>query len=550
MTETLRYRRGVSFSAIAHAALARMRSWRIGHVLRWSIAILLIGMLTGAMAVILPPMASIGVVALCGVLLLWALPELHVVPVNLLRKMFFIMVFVQLCVPNYYAIDTGVLPWISVRRLTAGLVILLFCITLAGSELARSKIADTLRSNRILSFLVFGLLAMLVLSIPTAHYKIRAFSGLIDTLLTWYVPLAACILIVRTHEDVISLLKVVAIAGIVDAALGSVEFYLERRFYFDIIPSGLLERMLEANPALQMMYSTPLFRNGLYRASSVYSVPLSFGELAAMTAPIGAYFFFHATNLKWRLLGTITVVASVVSLIISGARGGFIAFLVAMPAMLALWTIRYSKSNRGSLIGGIMGVLFSVGFLALLGMIAFSGRLSKMVIGGGDTVASTSARSIQFNLALPHILANPITGNGAGSSGELVGFYNPGSTIPTVDSYVITLLVEQGVPGLLLFFGTIAFGAWIATKIYISLMDERATVAAPIACSLIAFGVYRLVLSQGENHTLFFLIVGLVFAVSKLSREWTAAIPRNAKGFNSLPLHLPSHLSERPKRGW
>src|SRR5437868_3666691 len=92
---------------------------KLFQVTRWGVAILFVSMLTGAMAVIFPPLASVGVVALLGVVLLWALPELRLVPEKQLRVMFFMMVFVLLCVPAYFAIDTGVLPWISVRRFFA-----------------------------------------------------------------------------------------------------------------------------------------------------------------------------------------------------------------------------------------------------------------------------------------------------------------------------------------------------------------------------------------------------------------------------------------------
>jgi O-antigen ligase len=541
MTETLRYRRGVSFSAIAHAALARVRRWRIGHVLRWSIAILLIGMLTGAMAVILPPMASIGLVAIVGAVLLWATPELHVVPERLLRKLFFIMVFVQLCVPAYYAIDIPGLPWISLRRLFAGGVILLFAITVAGSKSARDKISDTIGNNRFLAFLSFGFLAMLVASVLTAAYPVRSLSALTDSFLTWYVPLLACILVVRTNEDVILLLKIIAAAGIMDAATGFIEVLVQRRYYFDIFPKSMLESMFASNPNLEIIYNTVWTRNGIYRASSIYTVPLSFGEFAAMVAPIGAYFVFHAQSMKWRVLGALTVSASLVSLVISGSRGGFLAFLIAMPILLSVWTIRYSKINRGSLVGVIMGALFMMGTLATTVLVFAWPRLHNMVLGGGETAGSTDARFVQWKMAIPHILSNPVTGHGRGSSGELIGYYNPGNPIPSVDSYLISLLVEQGVTGFLLFFGMIAFGVWTGIRLYTRNLDDRAAVGGAIACSLVAFGVYRLALSQTENHTLMFLIIGALFAVGTLSRNW-----RNEPSCMSSGLRYPPLLHNQP----
>lgn len=501
------------------ANLLGLIPWRrIATFAGWSGAIMFVGLLTGVMAVVLPPLASIGVVALAGVTLLWALPEMRVVPDKLLRKMFFAMVAVQLCIPVYYAIDTGYLPWISVKRLFSLTVILLFALTVAGSQAARDKIADTVRSNRLLAFLSFGFLAMLIVSVLTAANPVQSFSGLIDAVLTWYLPLFACILIVRTEKDVILLLKIIAIAGIVDSLLGVIEFFLQRLYYFDIFPQSVLEAMLASNPGLEIIYTTPQFRNGIYRASSIYTTPLSFGELAAMAGPVGAYFFFHSETMKWRLMGMISVTASAAALLVSGARGGLIAFLIAMPIMLLLWTVRYSRANPASMVGTIMGAIFSMGILAVLGLIALSNRLFNMIFGGGEALGSTDARFVQFEMAVPHILSNPITGYGKGAAAPLVGYFNPGNPIPTIDSYVITLLVEQGVPGLLLFFGMIGLGIWTGVRLYLTNANQRAAVGGPIACCLIAFAVYRPVLSETENHTLFFLVIGLVFAISRIDR--------------------------------
>jgi O-antigen ligase len=207
-------------------------------------------------------------------------------------------------------------------------------------------------------------------------------------------------------------------------------------------------------------------------------------------------------------------------LLVSGSRGGFVSFLVAMPAMLLLWTIRYTKANRASFLPVLMSALAMMGTVATMGLILFSGKLSRTIFGGGETAGSTSARFDQFNMALPHIVSNPVTGHGRSTAAELVGFFTPGNPIPTIDSYLITLLVEQGVTGFLLFFGMIGFGVWFAARLYIGNPDERATLGAPIACSLLAFAVYRIALSQTENHTLMFLMIGLVFALVRVSQNW------------------------------
>jgi O-antigen ligase len=504
-----------------------IRVEKIFQVTRWGLAILFVGLLTGAMAVVFPPLAAVGVVALVAVVLLWALPELRLVQEKQLRFMFYSMVFVLLCVPAYFAIDTGVLPWISARRIFSLIVILLFSLTVAGSTAARGKIAETLRCSRLMALSAIGFLVMIFLSIFTSANVSYSLKEFFDALLNWYVPLFVCILVVRSEEDVILLLKIIAIAAILDSFAGLVEFLLQRRYYFDIFPKSILNSMMDANPALAAMYYANSFRNGLYRASSIYTVPLSFGELAAMAAPIGAYFVLHFRKWSEFILGILTVLACMLALFCSGARGGYLAFLVSMPVMAVIWTVRYSMLNPRSLVGAIMLAVFSFGFVSLVGLIFAWQRLYNIVFGGGDTAASTEARFIQWNLAKPHILSNPITGHGIGMAPEVVGYVTTGGSLPTLDTYILSLLVEVGVPGFILFFGMIACGIWTGLRLYLTNADKWSAVGGPIACSLIAFAVYRTALSQRENHTLFFLIIGLVFALSKLAFDRLAEKRKN-----------------------
>src|SRR5262249_42574622 len=159
----------------------------------------------------------------------------------------------------------------------------------------------------------------------------------------------------------------------------------------------------------------------LYRASSIFTVPLSFGEFEAMVAPIAAYFIFHAATGRERALGIAAISFAIVGLVISGSRGGYIAFLIGMLLMIFAWGIRYMRSNPQSFIGTLMFGIFTVGAGATLSLIMVWPRLHDMVLGGWDTASSDDARFAQWDLAMPHILSNPITGHGVGTSGILAG---------------------------------------------------------------------------------------------------------------------------------
>jgi hypothetical protein len=96
----------------------------------------------------------------------------------------------------------------------------------------------------------------------------------------------------------------------------------------------------------------------------------------------------------------------------------------------------------------------------------------------------------------------PVTGHGFVQGGSVIN--------SSIDSYVISLLVETGVPGLVFFTGMLLLPIWHGLKNYLSDMSESGAAAGALACSFIAFTTDRLVLSQRENHMLIFSLLAIV----------------------------------------
>ena len=99
-------------------------------------------------------------------------------------------------------------------------------------------------------------------------------------------------------------------------------------------------------------------------------------------------------------------------------------------------------------------------------------------------------------------------------SGLTIGYYYPGATSPTVDSYTLTLLADVGFPGTFFFYGIIVFSIWAAARRYVFDLSDSAVVAGALGASLVAFGVYRTTLSAQENFFPFFIIVGAIIALN------------------------------------
>jgi O-antigen ligase len=159
-----------------------------------------------------------------------------------------------------------------------------------------------------------------------------------------------------------------------------------------------------------------------------------------------------------------------------------------------------------------------MGVAALFALVLTWKKLHNIVLGGGDAAASDDSRHEQWALGWPHIYANPLTGHGIGTGGQVVNWHGPNGAL-SIDTYALNLLVETGVPGFVFYFGMILVGAGLMIRIYLRDRDRGAEIGAAIASSLIAYGVYRLVLSQRENQTLFFIFLGIVFVVAQESAK-------------------------------
>jgi O-antigen ligase len=167
------------------------------------------------------------------------------------------------------------------------------------------------------------------------------------------------------------------------------------------------------------------------------------------------------------------------------------------------------------MVGPLFGAVALMGTVSVLGAVAFIGPVHRMILGGGETASSDMTRFDQAKLALPKIIGNPLTGHGIGNSAEVIGFFSPGGKL-SVDTSILTLLVETGIPGFVLYFGMLFCGTYTMGRLYVGNNDRETSGGAALSCTFIAYIIYRLVLSQRENQWLFFILLAVSCVVLKL----------------------------------
>jgi O-antigen ligase len=475
----------------------------LAPIVAWAVASIALGLVVGLAAVALPPLGAFGIVAAVGLVLLWVMPDLPLVWPGLIRKTFLVMLIVDLCVPTYYMIDLAGLPWISIRRVATFALIVPFVLAIAASSDVRREIAERARPSLWIFICAIGFLVMATLSIFTSAAPSDSFSALIEAVLSWYVPFLAMVYIVKNEDDIILVLKIICFGAAFNTAAGILEFYFQRRLLLNIFPSGMIQSMVASNPALQNLLPSPGdFRNGFYRSPSTFLSALSYGEFNIIIIPIALFFALQRRNMIEKGLGWALVIGGIAGIFCSGSRGGWIGVLVSVAVFVAIWSIRKAVDEKGSLGPAIVGLTGVVSFAVAIGLIIVWPKAHNIVLGGGVQAASTQSRYIQWAMALPFFKSNPITGHGFVMGGVVLN--------SSIDSYVISLLIETGILGFLFFAGLLLISIWYGLRNYLVDMSERGAVAGALACSLVAFTTNRLVLSERENHMLIFSLLAIV----------------------------------------
>jgi hypothetical protein len=473
----------------------------------WATTAIVMGSLLGFMAVILPPTPIFVIILLVAVVLLWVLPDLPLVSYILVRRMLIVALVVKLIVPDYYAIQILSIPWISARRLVLFPLIAVFAVALSTSLDARQWIVRLVSRNRLLVLCVFGFPVAALLSVLTSQVPTESLNAVVEIILEWYVPFAAFLYVMRKEEDVEVIIRILFWCALFVSIIGVLDFVFQRNLYLDLLPNSLVNSLMQYNPSFAAMVNEPQFRNGAYRADSVFDVSLNFAEFEAVIAALAAVFALHGRTTKDRVLGAVLVFVSFVGIFASGSRGGWVSVIVAFAALAALYSIRTYRIEPGSLKPGFIGLTAAVGFVVLWGLILSWGRMHNMVLG--ETYGD---RDVQWTLGIPKILANPITGHGYALGGAIIGYGGP--TRQSIDSFLLATLVETGILGTVCFFGGLLLSIWIALRRYLSDQSWQGALMGGLGFALLAYLTYRYVLAERANIYLMYLLLACVMVLN------------------------------------
>jgi O-antigen ligase len=271
---------------------------------------------------------------------------------------------------------------------------------------------------------------------------------------------------------------------------------------------------------------------GEYRVRGTFAGALYFAEYLAITLPFAVHMLFQTDRLWKFCLAALGVMATLVAMYFTGSRSAALAMVLTplLYGFMVSWRLR--KQQPSSLAASAVLFAYPAMVVFVSALVVFWRRLHVMIIGGGQHQASTDARATQWASGWPKVLSHPF-GHGGGNSGEVLGFFNPGGDLPTVDSYFLTLLLDYGFIGLVSFLTLMFASIWYGFQGYNRAREPEMKILAPITIAIFNFTIIKAVSSTEGSMPIIFILIGCIIGLTaqqqRAGRIADAAVPGRNK---------------------
>ena len=300
--------------------------------------------------------------------------------------------------------------------------------------------------------------------------------------------------------------------------VGIWEWRLQRVPWAGHIPSFL---RVQDETVLKILRGSARAASGIYRVQGPATTPLGFAELLGLAVPFAVHMMVEQYRWLARVAAAAFIPLAIFVILLTDSRLGVVAALASVLFYILGWALLRRRQFQNSLL--VPAILLAYPSILIAGVAStfFVGRIRAEVWGNGAQTASNDARVEQWEMAIPIILRNPF-GRGTGQGADALGWANQAGTI-SIDSYYLSVLLEWGVIGFLLFYGLMLRGVWVAGMIVVKHQVEREVrLVIPLAVALLNFVIIKSVLSQDANHPLAFMMLGAVLALGYRAAKTSA----------------------------
>ncbi|MFZ4746164.1 MAG: O-antigen ligase family protein [Sphingomonas sp.] len=476
------------------------------------------GLMCGVLPMQVLAVPAVPILIMFG-MILWLLPDVEVVKEDLIGSAMVWYVGLNALWPGYVAIDAPGLPWITPTRIAVFGLLAVAMLNYATSAQLRQRIRESLNTLPFANKMFWLFWILTSVSIFMSPQVFVSVSKYANNQIFWTMMFALSAWLSWREGFVLRYCRVLAWTIILVSLLSLYEYRVSSVFWLPWLPS-----FLKADPAVFAKLAETGARTGtdVYRTRGTFGAALYFAEYLSLTFPFVLHALVRTKRLGDTLLlaaGTFAVMAAIFC---TGSRAAMASLILTFLTygFIAAWRIRLQRPESIAASAALFAYPAFAVVLSLL--VVFWRRLHVMVIGGGQHQGSNESRAQQWAMGWPKIGSHPM-GYGPSRGSEALGFFNPGSETPTVDSYFLTLLLDYGVLGCVAWVTFFGLVIWAAFTTYKRARTEEMLMLAPMTAALVNFVVVKTASSTEGNLPIAFIILGSIFGLVGRQRRDDAA---------------------------
>ena len=408
--------------------------------------------------------------------------------------------------PKYIALRPPGLPPIGIQRLANLLAVSSFAFAMFCSNWFKKEIANSFNKAKafwfFLGVLVFFRFASVFVS--TMPYN-SLYIFMSDLFVHWFFIFIG-VFIGSSHRNFMLFSKTIAFCFFINFFFVVAEFVLGTNPFFQFVNTS------DPNLSWIMLDKT---RGGLYRAQSVFTHPISFAEFSSVGFCFAIFVLSRIKNTIWRYTAIFSATSCVSAMVIlSGSRSGYVASAIAISlaafSPLANSLIRKQMDLKTTTLWSFLIIVAAIA-VSILGILVYDYTFGKHT--SASTAYSDTARLIMLDRTFDKLIESPIVGHGVASAAELVGVEvhhsRASSSGFTVDCLFISYAVESGPFAVISFIALLIIGAFKAFRASFYGKKENWFMLYTIGLSIIAFTLFKIILSLTDNNFLLFVILGI-----------------------------------------
>lgn len=418
--------------------------------------------------------------------------------IRITRWFLFLFVFSLPILPEEFGLRSATLPDVSVIRLIIMLLFLSFIVTLLLDRDVANRLKKIFRNYSWLVVLVIVYFFWVLLASFNAPVGRVAVFGAIRDILYFLVPYLVAVTCLSDGKDVLKIAWLVGVSGTLSAIIGVFEYFTGFRLFKIFTNSDSAWNVFDLEKGGEFV-----------GVLSSFPHPLAFGSFLVVSLVFLYLLSLHVGSSK-KITIYAMMVLCLMGVVASTSRGAVASLLVCLFFYFILIIFnKYKKIKRDQRILAMLFIIIPLFIFISVATLFIGYGLAK---GKSEReYGSSMIRVLQLQRSVAPVKQRPLLGYGVGEAAETLGMKSL-----TVDNYYLTVTLESGLVGFVLFILVLSIYTIRAAQAY---QKIRQPIYLALGMLMAAMSTQLLILSLKQTLPLLFLSCALLLVTISSSNE-------------------------------